>query len=277
MKILRSSINSDPPSNVDLTHTSSNIDFDTALGDIINIIVSYDMGWSKRGNGKSYNSLNGYGTIIGFLTGKVLDYATRNRKCKSCDLGIDKKNHNCRLNFEGSAKAMEADVGAALINNSPILKEVGCQVRVVIGDEDSSTMAAVRKENPLVIHKLADKNHLVKHFVSELYVLAKTFKQLNKKGVITHIKKCFTYAIEQNKGETAVLAKTLRTIPDHLYDRHENCGEWCNRASDSKTQTVKLVDEMLFNSLYDVFSKYANNASKFSVAASSQSNEVSTI
>ncbi|XP_044741081.1 uncharacterized protein LOC123302280 [Chrysoperla carnea] len=58
--------------------------FDSSIGEIINIVVSYDMGWSKRGNGRSYDSLNGYGCIIGFLSGKILDYGTRNRKywCK---------------------------------------------------------------------------------------------------------------------------------------------------------------------------------------------------
>lgn len=40
--------------------------FDSAVAQVFDIITSYDMGWSKRGNGKSYNSLNRYGSIIGF-------------------------------------------------------------------------------------------------------------------------------------------------------------------------------------------------------------------
>ena len=85
--------------------------------------VSYDMGWLKRGNGRSYDSLNGYGAIIGFLTGKILDYRTRNRKCYLCDLGKEKTDLDCRKNFSGSAKAMEADAGAELLNRSDILKD----------------------------------------------------------------------------------------------------------------------------------------------------------
>lgn len=72
--------------------------FDQAIGQTILIIVSYDMGWSKRGNGRSYDSLNGYGAMIGFLTGKVLDYTTRNRRCRMCDQG-SKKIHDCRKIF----------------------------------------------------------------------------------------------------------------------------------------------------------------------------------
>ncbi|KYQ49305.1 hypothetical protein ALC60_11637 [Trachymyrmex zeteki] len=117
-------------------------EFDKNLGEIVNIIISYDTGWSKRRNGRSYDSLNGYSTIIGFLSGKILDYTTRNRKCLKCELGHKKEDHDCRMNFRGSAKAMEADAGVQLINHSNVLQEVGLQVRVIIGDEDSSMIAA---------------------------------------------------------------------------------------------------------------------------------------
>lgn len=101
------------------------------------------MGWSKRGNGRSYDSLNEFGAIIGFL---ILDYRTRNRKCCLCDLGR-KKDHDCRKNFAGSAKAMEADARAELINRSNILKDLNLNVKVIVGDENSSLMAAIYREN----------------------------------------------------------------------------------------------------------------------------------
>jgi len=107
------------------------------------------------GNGRSYDSLNGYGAIIGFLSGKILDFSTRNRKCKKYDMGYHNTNHDCRKNFRESAKAMEADVGAELVNHSNILKKAGLNVRVLIGDEDSSTIASVRRENSQRIFKLA--------------------------------------------------------------------------------------------------------------------------
>lgn len=231
------------------------------------------MGWSKRGNGRSYDSLNGYAAIIGFLSKKILDFTTRNRKCSKCDAGHSKDGHDCRFNFKGSAKTMEADAGMELIKNSQVLKEVNLNVQVIIGDEDSSTIAAVRNVSDVFIHKLADKNHLVKHFTSELYELGKKFRELNKKGVINHVKKCFTYAIAQNKGQGMQLANILRSTPDHLYGQHENCNEWCHQTEDSSKQTVKITDEVLYNQLKIVFLKYANNAQKFSMAASSQGNE----
>lgn len=230
------------------------------------------MGWSKRGNGKNYDSLNGYGAIIGFLTGKILDYATRNRKCSKCDAGHT-EDHDCRKNFVGSAKAMESDAGASLINNSSILQEVGLKVRVVIGDDDSSTMCAEKKDNFETIHKLSDKNHLIKNYGKDLYELSKSFKELKTKGVIPHLKKCFSYAVAQNKGKSKQLAIVLRSIPNHIFGHHENCGDWCSRNDKSEDQTIKLTGKLLHNKLDELFSKYAANSSKFSVSTSSQSNE----
>lgn len=94
---------------------------------------------------------------------------------------------------------MESDVGVDLINNSIILKKTGLNVRVVIGDEDSTTISAVRRGNPLTMFKLAGVNHLKKNFIRELYKLKSTYKEMNKKDVIPHLKKCFTYAIAQNR------------------------------------------------------------------------------
>ena len=70
--------------------------FNNAVTQVVDIIVSYDMGWSRRGNCRSYDNLNGYGAVIGFLRGKILDYQTRDRKCKLCDTYYhDSKNHDC--------------------------------------------------------------------------------------------------------------------------------------------------------------------------------------
>lgn len=100
--------------------------------------------------------------------------------------------------------------------------------------------------------------------------MAKVHKQLNKQKVIPHIKKCFAYAVSQNRGNSVNLAKHLNLIPDHLYDRHENCPSW---GKPKEKQTVKFTDELLYNELKIFFAKYARNAEKFSISASSQGNE----
>lgn len=166
---------------------------------------------------------------------------------------------------------MEASAGVQLINHSSILKEAGLQVRVIIGDEDSSMIAAVRADAPgETLHKLADKNHLTKNFASELYKLRDKFKELNKKNAIAHIKKCFSYAVSQNKGDSQHLAKQLKQIPDHLFGLHENCDSWCNK---NRKHAFQFSDENFFEALTELFNKYASHSHKFSIAASSQSNE----
>lgn len=248
--------------------------FDKTISDIINIIVCYDMGWSKRGNGRSFDSLNGYAAIIGFFSGKILDYETRNRKCRSCDQNLDqnKENiccHDCRKNCNTSAGAMEADVGSSLINNSSVLKAMNMKVVSVVGDEDSKLMKKVQENSNDKIFKLCDLNHLKKNFSKEIYKIAPRHKELKSKGVIDHIKKCFSYAQSQNKNNAEQLKVELMNITDHLFNKHENCSSWCKK----KIHQIVLTDQSLYDDLLEIFTKYANNAEKFSVAASTQGNE----
>ena len=119
---------------------------------------------------------------------------------------------------------MEADAGVQLVHHSKILQDARLQPRVIIGDEDSSMISAVKKDQPHIsMHKLADKNHMTKNFSNELYKMSEKHKELKKKGVIAHIKLCFSYAVSQNKGKSESLARDIKKLPDHLYGRHENC------------------------------------------------------
>lgn len=241
-------------------------------GQIVPTIVSYDMGWSKRGAGNQYESLNGYGALIGYFGGKVLDFGTRNRKCKACSMGSPKDAHDCRLNFQGTAKAMEADLGAELITNSSILKDCNLSVEVVIGDEDAATMATVRRYAQNRIFKIADRNHLNKNFGADIYGLKHLKINELSSDVIAHIRKCFLYAIVQHRGQSEKLRETLYAIPEHLFGRHQHCQEWC-KAVEKGSQTVLLKNETLYESLKTIFAPYAENAEKFSIAGSSQPNE----
>lgn len=174
---------------------------------------------------------------------------------------------------------MEADAGVELICKSQILREAKVKPRVVIGDEDSSLQKAIEKwlseiANGEKVHKLCDRNHLTKNFGKDLYALADIFKTLKKKGVIAHLKKMFKYAIAQNKGASVELRQTLECIPEHVFGFHENCSRrWCKRLNNASKQTVTLTGEPLKSALIVLFDKYAQNAYKFSVAASSQTNE----
>lgn len=135
-----------------------------------------------------------------------------------------------------------------MVNNSQFLKEAGLDVRVRVGDKDSSTIAAVRRGNPYKNFKLSDRNHLKKSFSKDLFNLEKSFKKMKKKNTIPH-KKCFGHALAQNTGNSAKLASTLRSTPDHLFNQHENCSVWCHSKDENslKKQKVILQDPALYS------------------------------
>lgn len=257
--------------------------FDAHTVEFVNIIISYDMGWSRRSTGHCYDSLNGYGTIIGLISGKILDYQTRNRRCAKCQIGHDKTDHDCRVNHKGSAKAMEAEVAAELVNNSDGLKRDKMKVRGVVGDDDTVSIDHIRKNNPLKIFKFSDPNHLNKNFGKHVYGLRKSgkFKELNKSNVVKHIIKLFKYAVAQNKKNSAHLKEVLLSIPLHLFGNHMECRKWCTswlklqKASHKveKFHTVVLKNSELLKELTNLFTTYANNSQKFCMTATSQRNE----
>lgn len=189
--------------------------------------------------------------------------------------GHPPEDHDCRKNHDGSAKSMEASVGIELVNRSEILKEAGLRVRVLVGDEDSSTTAAVRTGSEAHIYKLADTNHLYKHFKESLIKMKPKFKEIRAASTIPHIKRCLGYAVKTCNGDATALANTLRNLPDHFFGHHENCGDWYRTSADndSKPHTLNLQNNEVYLELKELFDKFANNAPKFAVAASSQANE----
>ena len=118
---------------------------DTNNNEKIRVFASYDMGWHTRSSGYQYDSLGGVDHLIGIQSGKVLEYATANRKCRMCDKGHVKTDHDCRFNYYSAARAIVPDVAAELVTQSTTLKENYIEVGVFIGDNDSSSICAIKK------------------------------------------------------------------------------------------------------------------------------------
>lgn len=249
---------------------------------IIRLFVSFDCAWGQRGNGYKYDSLNGFCTMIGYKTDKVLDFCTKNRKCKTCDinrkLGV-KKEHDCRLNHHGTARAMEAEGAVQLMAKSEILKEADAEVGVFIGDNDSSALSALEEVLGHPIIKQCDINHSKKGVSKMLYKIREN-KSIDLEGELTHdaisyLKDSFAIAVKKNKNNKAGMEKDIRNLPDHVFDKHENCGSFCkfDKEKDDYDNSRHMKNPVLYQHVKKLFSDLANNAGKFVLAASSNTNE----
>lgn len=94
----------------------------------------------------------------------------KKKHCRLCLVGRPKK-HDCRLNFVGSSRAMEADMAKEIfLNNENFTAENVC-LRTLIGDEDSLTIVNLRRESVYPIEKWTDINHVICKLSKYLYSL----------------------------------------------------------------------------------------------------------
>jgi DNA polymerase III epsilon subunit-like protein len=212
---------------------------------------------------------------MGHHSRKVLAYGTRMKTCRKC-MASDKI-HQCRRNFDKSAKAMEADLAFELATKNELFDAGNVELGVLVGDEDSSTMASIRVERPDII-KWSDLNHIKKGFNNALYKLQNRHKVLQTK-VIKYLKRCFSYVVAQNKGNSHFLKEALLNIPEHVFGNHENCGDWCRHKLDPSAKYTRLPrgnclsGDSLKSDLHGVFLRFANNSEKIAPCGSTQANE----
>lgn len=90
--------------------------------------------------------------------------------------------------------------------------------------------------------------------------------------IMKHIKRCFAFAVERNKGNVLKIKAATINIPYHSFNRHKNCGSWC-RSNEENVSGVRLSTSDLFEALKNIFSQLGENAKKFVSGASSQANE----
>lgn len=250
--------------------------------DVIRFAASYDMGWVTRGTGRTYDSLTGYGTLIGFFSKKVLAYSVMNRKCKKCDLGHPPSDHDCRKNFEGAAKAMEPEAAVRMVLENETLRDCFMELGILVSDNDSSTIAALRDKLTHEIVKLADKNHTTKGVVSQLYNMMKEkrYKELTKAS-IDYLREGFAYATVQHQGNPTQLQKAVVNIVDHAFNKHDSCdqlGSWCGYSKDTQNYKHRVIgdgfqDEAFYDDLKLLFTTISDKADKYAAGASSNGNE----
>ncbi|GFV48003.1 uncharacterized protein TNCV_4150891 [Trichonephila clavipes] len=227
--------------------------------EIIDVSVSYDSTWQKRG----HTSNLGLGIIIDILSGLVLDFEVLSKYCHNCvvagrDMGVDsaefhiwQKGHadECDKNFDGTSGAMEMHV--ALIMRMRSISD--CQMRFVsmLSDGDSKTFQFLSDNkiygSDIKIEKEECLNHIAKRLGTSLRNKVKEWKvkkvtlggrkqgSLTDKN-ITKLQNYYRKAIKDNvpdtdKMKTAIYASLMHCSSTDKKPMHGKCPEgessWC--------------------------------------------------
>nr|XP_022319171.1 uncharacterized protein LOC111121963 [Crassostrea virginica] len=216
--------------------------------------------------------------MIGHHSGKVIAYSVRSKKCRSCEHDLNKNDHDCRKNWDKSAKAMESDMAIEMLHG---LHSKDLHIKNLIMDNDSTTIARAKSTFDPTIQKIADFNHTKKNFTNKLYELKKSKRyQILGPKAIKHLGKCFAYAVKSNHDASS-LKRNLDSIPFHVFGDHSKCEEaWCKFIKDPEGYKPRnlpygkyLSGEHLLTDLVSIFSVFSNNAEKLCSTGSTQSNE----
>ena len=89
----------------------------------------------------------------------LVAYSTRDKHCIKCDKGHSKAEHDCHENYSNSSKSMEADMAIQTLINNPAFIAEKVRLDTLMADDDSSTIARLRRESNHIINKWIVKNH----------------------------------------------------------------------------------------------------------------------
>jgi DNA polymerase III epsilon subunit-like protein len=241
--------------------------------------ASMDAAWLTRGNGKFTKSKSGHAELIGIYTGEVLASGRRHLHCQACRTSAP-GDHLCHINWNGSSKAMEADIIADLVLSAVSFKSANARVTVLVGDEDAATMAKIHEKVPWKVTKVTDYVHGKKNFGGVLFALR--HKLLNSQ-IIEYLKDCFRYALHQHENDEVGLKNAILNIPSHVFDNHDNCGSWCGYHKDPSNYQHKRLPRLwkgseedrmsLHGCLVDVCQRFAAKSGSLAACLTSNTNE----
>lgn len=238
---------------------------------ILNIAVSYDGTWAKRGFRSNY----GVGCVIDILTGLIIDYEVLPKYCHACVISerqIGKESPefyfwheghktNCAKNYEGSSPGMEVEAASRLWKRS---ESIGFRYTTVLSDGDFKTFIHLQQMNvygsDISITKEECVNHIAKRLGTGFRNLVKEWRGKNltlggktqgslKETTIVKLTNYYRAAIVQNapdvdKMKSAVIATLYHCASTDEKPMHNKCPEgensWCfsNRAV-AKSEKLK--------------------------------------
>ena len=200
------------------------------------ITVIVDGGWSKRSHKHSYNANSGVAIIIGKET---LFLGNRNKYCSTCSIAHNSQNgpppHKCYKNWAESSCAVEADILVEGFRMSETTH--GVRYMEVIGDGDSSVLAAIRSQvmwGPYV-KKLECVNHACKNYGAKLESVVHDNPRYKGRGGLTQKAIRWLTAAARAAIRMHSSTKDLCNAPFHVFGDHTNCSpSFCTARTDSQ-------------------------------------------
>jgi hypothetical protein len=232
------------------------VDEDNIDRDVLDIGVSYDGTWQRRGGGGHVSNF-GIGFVIEIFTGLALDFYVMSKYCFGCvnapakdspDYADWEAKHapQCQKNYTGSSGNMEVH-GAVKIWERSVEKHQ-LQYTTFIGDGDS---AACTKLNEIEVYGpdvVVKKEECINHVSKRMFTALTNLKKKRQPGEVIGgrggltdemIKKLSNYfgkAIKDNthsveEMQAAIWAGYYHTISTDDNPQHDRCPEgetsWC--------------------------------------------------
>ena len=260
--------------------------------DIVDVAVSCDGTWQKRGHRSQYEVQ----AAISAVTGKVIDYEIESRFCKNCqshsswDRGSEnyrewKASHveNCSLTYAGSSNSMKTHGAVVMWCRS--LEHHKLRYTTFIGDGDSSAYRSVVAANPYgddVTITVGFVGHVQKRMGTQLRRLWMEHKDLAiplpsgtvRKGVkgqrrltadlVNKLQNYYGMAIRSNLGNKFGMVSAIAAIFGHHSNNHTFCPPgaytWCKYMRGDPTYKEKDTQKEVFELMEPVFLRLSDDA-----------------
>lgn len=238
----------------------AHMELNSTLGvnDMLDITVSYDGTWQKRG----HTSLYGIGTVIDTITGLVVDYEILSKYCHECvvtahdlhqnsaEFAFWYEGHkpNCQKNFDGSSCSMEMCAALAIWNRSV---KHNMRYTTVLSDGDAKTYQQLVKNSVYGPNVSIEKEECINHVAKRLgTALRNKVKEWRSKGVtlggrkrgnlkdetITKLQNFYQKAIKDNAPDiqsmrNSIFATLYHCMSTDKKPQHNKCPKgiksWC--------------------------------------------------
>ena len=111
---------------------------------------------------------------------------------------------------------MEANVAVELFSWA---LSSGVAYTTYVGDDNSATESHLKTLVTYDIEKWSDINHASRALGTRLYAAKGKVKGLTP-NIISYIQRCFTYCVNQNKGQPLLLMEGFSAIVPHAFRDH---------------------------------------------------------